>query len=98
MEKELILKKYYREINLTKMRMQFYCPRLSNEEISHLEYRINPRNRVEEALKEDIIAFIRQLNLEGKSLVEAKEIALTCGEEAIRVLKKELSKERKTNF
>jgi hypothetical protein len=98
MEKEHILKKYYREINLTKMRMKFYSSRLTNEEISSLEYRIDPRNKVEQALKEDIIAFIRQLNLEGKNLLEAKEIALMCGNEALNKLKNELSKERKCKF
>jgi hypothetical protein len=63
-----------------------------------LEYRIDPRNKVEQALKQDIIAFIRQLNLEGKNLLEAKEIALMCGNEALNKLKNELSKERKCKF
>lgn len=89
-----IQEKYYREIELTVKRMYEFTRRLSLEEILDAKYTLEPRNKVELALKEDIMAYIRQRNLEGYSPDIAKKMALICGEKALNILKEKILKER----
>ena len=44
--------KYYREIYLTKIRIIERCIKLSDEEKASLEYRIEPRNKAEDEIKD----------------------------------------------
>lgn len=89
-----IEEKYYREIELTVKRMYEFTRRLSLEEIMDAKYTLEPRNKVELALKEDVMAYIRQRNLEGFRPEVAKKMALTCGEKSLALLKEKVLKER----
>lgn len=86
--------KYYREIELTVKRMYEFTRRLSLEEIMDAKYTLEPRNKVELALKEDVMAYIRQRNLEGFRPEIAKKMALICGEKSLKLLKEKVLKER----
>ena len=86
--------KYYREIELTFKRMYEFNKRLSLEELMDTTYSLNPRNKVELALKEDVMAAIRQRNLEGCRPEEARAIALICGNKAVEIFKERILKER----
>ena len=50
-KEELIIKKYYREIYHTKVRVQERLPKLNRDEILNLELSNNPRNKAEEEIK-----------------------------------------------
>jgi hypothetical protein len=89
-----IEKKYYREIELTVKRMYEFNKRLSFDELMDTQYSLNPRNKVEMALKEDIMASIRQRNLEGFRPEEARAIALICGNKSLALFKEIIIKER----
>ena len=86
--------KYYREIELTVKRMYEFNKRLSLEELMDTKYSLEPRNKVEMALKEDVMAAIRQRNLEGYRPEEARAIALICGNKSIAIFKERILKER----
>ena len=91
---EKVEKKYYREIQLTLIRMYEFNKRLSYEELMDTQYTLNPRNKVEIALKEDVMASIRQRNLEGFRPEEARAIALKCGNKSLELFKERIQKER----
>ena len=86
--------KYYREIELTVKRMYEFTHRLSLEEVMDAKYTLEPRNKVELALKEDVMAAIRQRNLEGFRPEEARAIALICGNKSLEMFKAIILKER----
>ena len=86
--------KYYREIELTVKRMYEFNKRLSLEELMETKYSLDPRNKVEMALKEDVMAAIRQRNLEGFRPEEARAIALICGYKSLDMFKAIILKER----
>ena len=86
--------KYYREIELTVKRMYEFNKRLSLEELLDTKYTLEPRNKVEMALKEDVMAAIRQRNLEGFRPEEARAIALICGNKSLALFKEIIIKER----
>ena len=58
------------------------------------KYTLEPRNKVELALKEDVMAYIRQRNLEGFRPEVAKKMALICCEKSLTLLKEKVLKER----
>ncbi len=89
-----IEEKYYREIELTVKRMYEFNKRLSLEELLDTKYTLEPRNKVEMALKEDVMAAIRQRNLEGYRPEEARAIALICGNKSLTLFKEIILKER----
>ena len=89
-----IEEKYYREIELTVKRMYEFNKRLSIEELLDTKYTLEPRNKVEMALKEDVMAAIRQRNLEGFRPEEARAIALICGNKSLTLFKEIIIKER----
>ena len=86
--------KYYREIELTVKRMYEFNKRLSLEELIDTKYSLEPRNKVQMALKEDVMAAIRQRNLEGFRPEEARAIALICGNKSLEMFKAIILKER----
>ena len=86
--------KYNREIELTVKRMYEFNKRLSLEELLDTKYTLEPRNKVEMALKEDVMAAIRQRNLEGFRPEEARAIALICGTKSLEIFKAIILKER----
>ena len=86
--------KYHREIELTVKRMYEFNKRLSLEELLDTKYTLEPRNKVEMALKEDVMAAIRQRNLEGFRPEEARAIALICGNKSLALFKEIIIKER----
>ena len=86
--------KYYREIELTVKRMYEFNKRLSLEELMDTKYTLEPKNKVEMALKEDVMAAIRQRNLEGFRPEEARAIALICGYKSLEMFKAIILKER----
>lgn len=86
--------KYYREIELTVKRMYEFTHRLSLEEVMDAKYTLEPRNKVELALKEDVMAYIRQRFLEGYRPEVARSMALVCAEKSLSMLKERVNKER----
>ena len=86
--------KYYREIELTVKRMYEFTHRLSLEEVMDAKYTLEPRNKVELALKEDVMAYIRQRFLEGYRSEVARSMALVCAEKSLSMLKERVNKER----
>ncbi len=99
-EKELlrIKNKYYREIKLTKVRIIEKTVKLTDEEVNQLEYRLDPRNRAEDEIKENYMGFIGQRLLEGYNQDKALEMARICVDEAIILAKEEVLKKRKSKF
>lgn len=90
LNKDEILKKYYREIKLTKIRIIEMSVRLSKEEKENLIYSLNPRNKAEIEIKENYMGFLTQRILEGNSTEKAKKLTEICINEAIRLAKEEL--------
>lgn len=94
-KEELIIKKYYREIYHTKVRVLERLPKLTHEEIINLEYRSEPRNKAEYEIKENFMGFIGQRILEKYPRKDALEMAKICINEAINQVKQEYLKKCK---
>lgn len=95
MDELQIKNKYYREIYLTKIRIIERCIKLSDEEKASLEYRIEPRNKAEDEIKENYMGFIGQRLLEGFTQTQALKMAKICVDEAIVQAQNEMFKKKK---
>ena len=95
MDELQIKNKYYREIYLTKIRIIERCIKLNDEEKASLEYRIEPRNKAEDEIKENYMGFVGQRLLEGFTQTQALKMAKICVDEAIVQAQNEMFKKKK---
>lgn len=95
MDEKQIKNKYYREIYLTKIRIIERCIKLSDEEKLILEYRIEPRNKAEDEIKENYMGFVGQRLLEGFTQTQALKMAKICVDEAIIQAQNEMFKKKR---
>ena len=95
MDELQIKNKYYREIYLTKIRIIERCIKLNDEEKASLEYRIEPRNKAENEIKENYMGFVGQRLLEGFTQTQALKMAKICVDEAIVQAQNEMFKKKK---
>lgn len=95
MDELQIKNKYYREIYLTKIRIIERCIKLNDEEKASLEYRIEPRNKAEDEIKENYMGFVGQRLLEGFTQTQALKMAKICVDEAIIQAQNEMFKKKK---
>ena len=95
MDELQIKNKYYREIYLTKIRIIERCIKLNDEEKASLEYRIEPRNKAENEIKENYMGFVGQRLLEGFTQTQALKMAKICVDEAIVQAQNEMFKNKK---
>ena len=95
MDELQIKNKYYREIYLTKIRIIERCIKLSDEENASLEYRIEPRSKAENEIKENYMGFVGQRLLEGFTQTQALKMAKICVDEAIVQAQNEMFKKKK---
>jgi hypothetical protein len=95
MDIQKIKDKYYREIYLTKIRIIEKCIKLNDEQKENLEYRIEPRNKAEDEIKENYMGFIGQRLLEGYTQDQSLKMARICVDEAIIQAQKEMFKKKK---
>ena len=95
MDIQTVKNKYYREIYLTKIRIIERCIKLTIEQKENLEYRIDPRNKAEDEIKENYMGFVGQRLLEGFTQDEALKMARICVDEAIIQAQQEMLKSKK---
>jgi hypothetical protein len=95
MDNQQIKNKYYREIYLTKIRIIERCIKLTDEEKENLEYRIEPRNKAEDEIKENYMGFVGQRLLEGYTQDQSLKMARICVDEAIIQAQQEMLKKKK---
>lgn len=95
MDNEQIKSKYYREIYLTKLRIIEKCIKLSTEQKESLEYRLEPRNKAEDEIKENYMGFVTQRTLEGYPMTQAMKMARVCVDEAIIQAQNEMLKKKR---
>ena len=98
MNREEVLKKYYREIYMAKLQIIERFVRMNEEEIKQITLLDKPRNRCEEVIKDNYMSFISQRLLEGYSKTESCQMAKDVVDEAIKEALDERYKKRRPHL